>query len=699
MLTTLQTSKIKADHQARQAFIYVRQSSLAQVRHNTASSARQYDLAKRAKRLGWPKSHIEVIDQDQGRSGSSSSGRDGFQRLVAEVSLGRAGAVFSLEASRLARSSSDWHRLIEICSLSDTLVIDEEGIYDPSHYNDRLLLGFKGAMSEAELHWLHQRLVGGKLEKAQQGELRFRLPSGYVYDQLKRVVFDPDEQVRQVVQLVFKLFEESNSALAVVKHFSAYKLLFPTRCWGGLRDGELLWKPLKHGRVLSILHNPSYAGTYTYGRTQTRSRLLPGEALLVKGKTKQIKRDEWLVIRHNAHPGYISWKQYLCNQQQLDDNRTFRHEERRGIVREGAALLQGIVLCGICGRRMTIRYLQDGKTPSYECNQVHKQLAGKSCQSLRGDAIDDAVAKAFLEAMQAAQLEISLATLEQLEHKQQQIQQQWQLRLERSQYEADLAKRRFMAVDPENRLVARSLEKEWNDKLAQLQHLERDIDNLPQPATLLKHPSQKQAILELAKDLPLLWHSATTQQKERKQLLRFLIKDVTLKTRADDFYIGIRWQTEAVTELTVAKPQAIYLRERTPQAVIERIRYLAANHTDMQIATCLNQEGFSSGKKQAFTSSKVQWIRYSHKIPSHCPQAPGVCSAGQRGDGRYSAKAAAELLNVNVSTIADWAKSGRLDALQEKPHGPRWIKLSSDLIEKLRKPKRQRWKSHASKAS
>lgn len=386
------------------------------------------------------------------------------------------------------------------------------------------------------------------------------------------------------------------------------------------------------------------------------------------------------------------------NQQQLDDNRTYRHEEHRGVVREGAALLQGIVLCGKCGRRMTIRYLRNGKTPSYECNQLHKQRAGKSCQSMRGDAIDAAVAKAFLEAMQPAQLEISLATLEQLELKQQHIQRQWQLRLERSQYQADLAKRRFMAVEPENRLVARSLEKDWNEKLKQLQRLERDFENLPQPASLLNHASQRQNILDLARDLPLLWHSATTKQTERKQLLRFLIKDVTLKRREQDIHIGVRWQTDALTELAVSRPKPVYLQERTSPAVIERIRSLAVDHSDKHIAVRLNQEGFRSGKKHTFSTSKVQWIRYAYKLPSGCPQAPGACPSGQRGDGRYSARAAAELLNVNVSTIAAWANSGRLDALQEKPHGPRWIKLTPDIIADLRKPVRQRWLKNASAA-
>jgi DNA invertase Pin-like site-specific DNA recombinase len=686
----LTPNKILPSHLERQVFIYVRQSTLAQVRFNTGSTERQYDLAKRACELGWSQEQITIIDQDQAQSGASADARDGFQRLFATVGLGRAGAVLSLEVSRLARSSSDWHRLMEVCQLTDTLVIDEEGIYDLSHYNDRILLGFKGAMSEAELHWIRNRLQGGKLVKAQKGELRFRLPTGYVYDPAQRVVFDPDEQVVQAVHLLFDIFQTSRSALAVVKHFADHHLLFPTRCWGGIRDGELEWRPLNHGRVLAVLHNPTYAGAYVYGRTQTRSHLLPGEAPRIKGRTTQRKQEDWIVTIHDAHPGYITWEQFQHNQQLLDDNRTWRDEDRRGAVREGDALLQGIVLCGRCGRRMSVRY-QDGRIPIYTCSQLHSQYAAKTCLTLRGDAIDEAVAQTFLEAMQPAQLEISMAAFEQIEARQRQLEQQWQLRIERTQYEADLARRRFMAVDPDNRLVARTLESDWNDKLAEVQHLEREFESLPKPTTLLATPEQRQRILDLAQDLPRIWHAPTTQQTERKQLVRFLIKDVTLTRRKTTIYIGIRWQTEAVTELTVVRPLRPGEAVKTPTVVLDRIRTLAADHTDSQIADCLNQEGLLSGRGLPFTQSMVSWLRSAYKIPSTCPLGPAACPSGQRGDGRYSSRKAAELLNVSISTIAHWCNAGKLDYIQEHSHGPRWIQLAAETIERLRKPVRQRW--------
>ena len=694
MFNRLNNPKIRADHLERKAFIYIRQSTLVQVRDNTGSKARQYDLVQRAMRLGWAQENIIVIDQDQGHSGASVVGRDGFQALVSEVGLGHAGAVLSLEVSRLARSCSDWYRLIEICGLSNTLVIDEEGIYDPNQYNDRLLLGFKGTMSEAELHWLHSRLQGGKLEKAQKGDLRFRLPSGLVYDPLNHIILDPDEQVQQAVRLVFDLFDQFGSAMAVVQYFNTNQLLFPTRFWGGTKDGELIWQALSHGRMLAILHNPAYAGAYVYGKTQTRTKSLPGEAPRVKGRTRQVTMHDWPIVLKDVHPAYISWDQFLRNLQRLDDNRTWRPDERRGAAREGQALLQGIVLCGRCGRRMSVRYLQDGSVWAYVCAQAHSQHAEKTCQFLTGNDIDTAVAQTFLEAMQPAQLEVSMAAFEQIEGRAQQVDRQWQLRIERSRYEADLARRRFYAIDPENRLVARTLEHDWNDKLTQVEQLEHEYEALPKWIDHLVSPAERQRILALAQDLPAIWQAPTTSHTERKQLLRFLIKDVTLTRQDSSVQINIRWQTEAVTAREVAcRPKSCDLR-RTSPAVVGRVRVLARDHTDRQVANLLNQEGLSPGLGGTFSASKVQWIRYTYQIANNCPKAPGLCPTGQRGDGRYSARTAAQLLNVNVSTIADWCKAGILDHIQETPHGPRWISLTPEIIATLRKPIQRRWQKH-----
>ncbi len=577
------------------------------------------------------------------------------------------------------------------------MVVDEEGVYDPGQYNDRLLLGFKGTMSEAELHWLRSRLLGGKLEKAQKGQLHFRPPTGLCYDPAGQLVLDPDQQVQQAVRLIFDLFEQSSSALVVVKHFAAHHLLFPTRGWGGLHQGELTWQPLTNGRVLAILHNPAYAGAYVFGRTRTRTRLLPGEAPRIKGRTRQIKSADWPIVLQAAHPGYITWEQFLRHQQRLDDNRTCHPEEHRGAVREGLALLQGIVLCGLCGRRMSVRYLPDGVTPIYVCAQLHSQRAGTTCQTLRGDGLDAAVAQAFLEAMQPAQLEVSLATLDQIEVQARQVTHQWQLRLERAHYEADLAQRRFRAVEPENRLVGRSLEHDWNENLAEIERLEHEYATWPQLTAYLASPEERQRILALAQDLPTVWQSSTTTAAERKQLLRFLIKDVTLTRCETSVHVGLRWQTDALTPLDVPLPKRSYDIHRTSSAVIDRVRTLAPHQADDQMAVLLNQEGLAPGLGGPFTKSKVKWIRSAYDIPTGCPQAPAARPDGQRGDGRYSARAAAKLLNVNVSTIADWCNSGILDGVQATPHGPRWIQLTPEVIAQLRKSEPQCWKRRSLK--
>jgi len=696
MLNQMATHKVQGDHLDRQALIYVRQSTLMQVLKNTGSKIRQYDLGQRALELGWPPERIVVIDEDQGTSGTSFAERDGFERVVAEVGLGRTGAVFCLEASRLARSCSNWYRLIEICALTRTLVVDEEGVYDPGQYNDRLLLGIKGAMSESELHWLHNRLLGGKLAKAQQGELRLPLPTGLVYDAANQVRFDPDEEVQQAVRLLFDLFEESGTATAVVKHFKDHDLLFPTRQWGGVDHGQLTWKPLGTGRVLAVLHHPAYAGAYAYGRSQSQIQANQNQRP-IKHTRRLHNPEEWTSLLLETHPGYITWKQFLRNRQRLDDNRTSRAEDRRGPAREGTALLQGIVLCGRCGRRMTIRYLQDGLTPVYRCAQAYHQFGEPTCQSIRGDGIDATVAQTFLAAMQPAQLEISLATLDQLEAQARQIDEQWQRRLERVRYEADLSRRRLFAIDPENRLVARNLERDWNEKLAEVERLEREYLTLTLPTTLVVSPEERQRILALAQNLPAIWQADTTTYTERKQLLRFLIKDVTLSRQETTIQIGIRWQTEALTELDIPRPKPGGEEHRTAPTVVAHVRELAPIHTDRQIATVLNQDGLTTGFGERFTGRSVRWVRRQYGIPTGCPEAPSACPSGQRADGRYCTRMAAELLNVSESTILSWCYTGRLDNVQAVPNGPRWIKLTPELIADLRKPTRRSQSDYSAK--
>jgi hypothetical protein len=491
------------------------------------------------------------------------------------------------------------------------------------------------------------------------------------------------------VRQVFEVFETSKSALAVVKHFADHGLQIPDRLWQRERKGEVVWRPLRHARVLAILHNPFYAGAYVYGRTQTRQRPLPGEAPRIKGYTRQVKRPDWPTLLQDHHPGYISWTQFRRHQEQLDDNRTFDPNQRRGAVREGGALLQGIVSCGACGRRMSVRYMPDGRRPIYVCAQLHNQFAAKTCQFIRGDGIDAAVAQLLLAAIEPAQLTIALEAIEHLEAQARAIDHQWQLRIERARYEAERARRRYEEVEPEYRLVARSLERDWNEKLTVLDQLERDYAEQAPAASRHVSEAQRQGILDLVHDLPALWQAETTTHAERKQVVRLLIKDVVVTKLDKSVRVDVRWQTQACSTVEVPRPKPAYVVRRTAPEVLKRIGELARDHPDIDIATCLNNAGYRSGQGGAFTASKVNWLRYTYGIKSGCPLGPAASPTGQRGDGRYSAQAAAGLLNVTVYTIADWCKSGKLDGGQVAPRSPWWVVLTPEIIAALRKPVRQ----------
>jgi DNA invertase Pin-like site-specific DNA recombinase len=406
------SNKVTAEHLRRLAYLYVRQSTLRQVHENRESTARQYDLKRRAQVLGWAADQIVVIDEDLGLSGATADNRNGFQRLVAEVGLGRVGLVMGLEVSRLARSSTDWHRLLEICALADTLILDEDGIYDPGHFNDRLLLGLKGTMSEAELHLLRARLIGGQLNKARRGDLWMKPPIGFVYDSSGRVVFDPDQQVQRGVRLLFETFRQTGSALRVVHHFKTEGVLWPRRITSGVRAGELFFGPLEHSRVLGILHNPRYTGAFVYGRTRQRKVIIAGQL-----RYRRLKREEWSVFLPNMHPGYISWEEFESNQTKLLANANGYGEDRRkSPPREGAALLQGLVICGVCGLRMTVRYHTDHGhlMPEYVCQRRGIQTAEPICQHLPGGQIDQAVTELVLKAVNPASLDVALEVFEEL---------------------------------------------------------------------------------------------------------------------------------------------------------------------------------------------------------------------------------------------------------------------------------------------
>ncbi|MBV8432336.1 MAG: recombinase family protein [Solirubrobacterales bacterium] len=662
-----------------------------QVRDHLAGAARQYDPARCADRFGWPKGPIQGIDQDPGHSGATATGRDGFQYLMAEVRLGHVGAVLSLEASRLARTRSDWCRLIEIWSLTNTLVIDGDGVSDPTQYNDRLLLGIKGTLSEAELHGLRSRRLGGKQEKARAGRLRFRPPTGLVHDPAGPIVLDPDEQIQRAIRRVFDTFERPGAALGVVRDFADNHLSIPTRHYGRARHGQLTWRPLDHGRVPAILHNPAAAGTSVSGRTRTRTVVLPGEGPRIKGRTRRIDPEDWPHVLHDHHPAYITRDQSRRDRRQLIDNCTSRHQDHRGAIRAGAALLQGLVLCGRCGRRMTTRYRDDGKIALYECDQLHKDLGEETCPSLRGDGIDAAVAAVFLEAMRPAEREVAMAAIDQIAEQARRVDRPWGMIVERPRYEAELARRRSLAVDPEDRLVGRTPERDREARLAEVERLERESATRPDRSIRLVDPAERARTSAPARGLPALWDAATTTDGERKQLLGFSIKDVCLNRGETMIEVSIRRQTEACTVLSLPRPPRPSDKRRTGAAGPARLRTLAADTTDGRIAEILDHEGFRSGTGRRFTTTIIKQLRYSYSIPSGCPDRPAARADGDRADGRRTARVAAELLKVTVSTIADRCRSGLVDGIRSVSHGPWWIQLTPEVIARSRKPARRSW--------
>ncbi|MDE0380018.1 MAG: recombinase family protein, partial [Rhodospirillales bacterium] len=515
--------KVDTGHLSRDAYLYVRQSSLRQVFDHGESTRRQYALRDRAVALGWPTENIVVIDSDLGLSGADSD-REGFKRLVAEVGMGRAGIVLGLEVSRLARNSTDWHRLIELCALSETLILDEEGVYDPGNFNDRLLLGFKGAMSEAELHMMRARLRGGIVNAAKRGELKIPLPVGLVYDPLGQVVLDPDPQVQHSLRLLFDTFARTGSARATMMHFRAENVLFPHRPPGGSHKGELYWKPLRTSRVLDALHNPRYAGAFVYGRTRSRRR--PGGGI----EARRAAREEWTVLLPDTHPGYITWERFEENERQLRNNAQSYGGQRRGPAREGPALLQGLAVCGVCGQNMGVHYhTRKGQTyPDYTCgDRARYDEAATGCQRISGAAIDRAVGELLVELMTPLTLDVALQVQDELAARAEEVDLWRAQRVQRAREEADLARQRFMQAHPDNRMVADVLEAEWNAKLRALGEAQHEFERRRGEPDQRLDDGQRQRILALASDFPRLWNDPATPHRERKRMARLLIEDVT----------------------------------------------------------------------------------------------------------------------------------------------------------------------------
>ena len=674
------TCEIQDQHLKQPAYVYIRQSTMAQVRHHQESTERQYALREKAIELGWAAPMVRVLDADLGQSGAQMATREDFKTLVADVSMDKVGAVLALEASRLARSCTDWHRLLELASLTGTLIIDEDGCYDPADFNDQLLLGLKGTMSQAELHFLRARLLGGKLNKAKKGELRFPLPVGYCYGDEGRIDFDADEQVRAAVQMLFDTFRQTGSAYGVVHRFSRAGMEFPKRAYGGVWAGKLIWGRLTHARVLGVLKNPSYTGTYVFGRYRYKRSISPDGA--IHCKMMAMPMSDWSVTIKDHHPRYIDWEQFLDNQQALERNRTNTESMLlSGAAREGLALLQGMLLCHACGRRLVTRYAGNGGIyPIYECSWRRREgISGKSCVFVRCNLVDEAVVDRVLEVLKPAQIDIAIKSLAELQKRDTAMNKQWQLRIERAEYEAQLAQRRYEEVDPSNRLVAATLEERWNVALVNLEQIKQEHERCRQSEALAVTPEQKARIQRLAEDLPRLWNAPTTAAKDRKRILRLLIKDVTVEKAELDRQIRlhVRWQGGACEDMTVTPPPSIADRLRYGDELLGRVRELAVdkNLDDSAIAATMNQEGRRSAKGKRFTTSMVKWIRFRYEIPA---------TRLQRSD-ELTVKEVADQFEVSSHVVYYWIGKGILNARRANRGSPCWITLDAQKEEELRR--------------
>jgi len=612
-MNTESHQKVAATHLKRNAYLYVRQSTVRQVFENTESTQRQYALRQRAIALGWPEGQIIVIDSDLGQSGASAVDREGFQKLVAEVGMGRAGIVLGLEVSRLARNSADWHRLLEICALTDTLILDEDGVYDPAHFNDRLLLGLKGTMSEAELHVIRARLRGGILNKARRGELRCPLPVGLIYDAAGRIMLDPDKQVQETVRLLFQTFTRTGSLNATAKYFRHEHLLFPTRVASGAHKGELVWTALSLRRVCTALHNPWYAGAYAFGRGRWRKQ--PDG----RYRHERLPQEQWCVLIRDAHPAYISWQEYEDNQQRLQESarRLGGFQRNAGPAREGPALLQGKAVCGLCGSRMNVHYnvRKNGMIPNYVCLGRGRLFRDPLCQSILGTGIDAAIGQLLVDAVTPMALELALAVQQEITSRLDEADRLRYRQVERAQYEADAARQRYMHVDAANRLVADSLEADWNLKLRALADAQQEYQQRRAVDRLIIDDQERQRILALATDFPAVWRDPNTPHRERKRMLALLIEDVTL-IKQREVTVAVRFRGGATTTLTVPRPLTAQQLRATHEDVRQHLDLLLNEYTDAQVARILNERGMRTGVGEAFDTVSVKWVRHSAKIRS-----------------------------------------------------------------------------------
>jgi DNA invertase Pin-like site-specific DNA recombinase len=684
MLSNGPDERLTTAHRAKLAYIYVRQSSVNQVRQHQESTELQYRLVDRAVGLGWPHERVQVIDEDLGKSGAGGVERQGFQKLIAEIGLGNAGLVVSLDASRLARNNRDWHQLLELCSVFGVLIADGERLYDPRAYHDRLLLGLSGIMSEAELHQIQIRLHQGERQKAARGELRLPLPAGLALDRAGAIVLNPDEEVQARLELVFSKFRELQSARAVMRFLCASGLKLPVRPVLGPFPHDVVWREADSGRVRSILQNPAYAGAYVYGRRQRDpSRCRPGS---VWGTVK-VPIADWAVCLRAAHPGYIGWEEFMANQRRLADNTNHYGEGHAGAPRKGVALLQGIAVCGCCGRRMSLRYTgPNGDYPVYCCRVDKSQRGSALCQEVRGLAVDDLVEGVLLDALAPDRIAIALAAVGELEEESRQLERQWTLRRERARYEAERARRQYDAVEPENRLVARSLERAWEEKLRALEIIEQEHARWRSEEPLAISEGDRAGLRSLGENLPRIWHAPTTLAAERKRILRFIIREVVLdqKRTQGEVWLKIIWQTGATSEHRLQRRVHTYRDYINIGRLRQRIMELnAAGKMDKEIAAILNHEGFVAARGCSFKGENVWLLRSRWNIPTVKINGTGA-NPVRWPDGSFSIQGASAELGVTPQTVFDYLARGLLTGRQLAKGQPWQIDLSDEQIKRLR---------------
>jgi DNA invertase Pin-like site-specific DNA recombinase len=669
-------SKVTAAHLRRLALVYVRQSTTAQVEYNRESTERQYRLAERATQLGWKHEQIKVLDQDLGISGSGLTERAGFTHMTAEVALGHVGIVLGLEVSRLARNNADWYRLLDLCGTTDTLIGDADGIYHPGLFNDRLVLGLKGTMSEAELHILRARLNGGIRNKAARGELRRGLPIGLIWGEADgEVLLHPDEAVSGAIRAVFERFAEMGSARRVWLWFRQQGLRFPLQ---SSTLPEMRWVTPSYTKIHEVLTNPVYAGAYVYGKN--RCERYVDETGRVRKRMRHLPRSEWSIVIRDHHRGFIDWETFETNQLRLAQNTHPRPHQAGGAVREGAALLQGIAKCGSCARSLRVYYRGRNSTPGYYCaGNTISNGRGERCLQIGGRQVDDAVAGAFLAELAPAGLDAALKAAEQLEADHDSALAQFRREVERAEYEAQRAERRYRAVDPENRLVARGLEAEWEQRLRQLEAVREELTRREQQRPHALRAEERAAIRLLGTDLKSVWSAPTTSDRDRKELLRALLEEVIIALQRDEFraHLTMRWRGGAITQLDVPIPRFQPMGPRTDEDTISLLRRLATLYPDDVIAGILNRQGRKTATGERFTANQVGSLRRYRKIPRFQPSAEPP-----RGE-LATIRKAAKILGLNTSTIHRWLADGFIAGEQITPGAPWQIRITDELRSRI----------------